>query len=323
MKALVAACALALTALLLSPANAAEPAYPTRTIKVLVPFPPGGVTDRGARLITQQLAATLGKPVVIENLPTGGGLVALDTVMNAAPDGYTLLFGSAGTLAIRPLLMRGQPVDPSAMTAVAAVSSSAQVLVATRETPVGDVRGLIAYAKAHPGELNYGSAIGIAPHLMMELFKIRTGTDIVHVAYKGGAEVLTDLIAGHIQLTINDKSLLLEPVRDGRLKALAVASAARWPELPDVPTMSEGGVGGFPTDISMGFLAPLHTPDAVVAKLNQAVNQGLASAELRQKYATMGIGTLHGTAAEFAKQLAEEGRGWVEIVRATGIKLEQ
>ena len=297
--------------------------YPAKTIKMLVPFPPGGATDRMARLVGQRLASNVGQPVIIENQPGGAGIVAARSVAGANPDGHTLLFTGVGAFLVRPLLLRSVDFDPiSSFSPIATVATVSSVLVVSPDVPFRNIPELVASAKASPGKLTYGSAIGIAPHLMMELFKFRTGTDIVHVPYKGGAQVLADLMAGHIQMTINDKSVLLQFLGDGRLRALAVTSTARWPELPDVPTMIESGIADMPTDIWMGLFAPANTPAAVVGRLNSVINDGLRSAEMREQFAKAGFETKAGTPQDFAVLIASDTRKWAKIVKLTGVKVD-
>jgi tripartite-type tricarboxylate transporter receptor subunit TctC len=198
-----------------------------------------------------------------------------------------------------------------------------QVLVVTPSLPVKSLPELVQYAKANPGKLNYGSAIGIAPHFLMELFKIKSGADILHVPYRGAAPMITDLLSGQIQMTINAKSTLLPSIAAGKLRALAVTSAERWPELPEVPTMIEARYLDDPYETLFGLVAPAGTPAAVIDKLNAAVNAGLRSPEMRANLARIGIEPRSGTAAEFAAIIAGEASKWAEIVRITGIKVAE
>ncbi len=197
-----------------------------------------------------------------------------------------------------------------------------QVMVTTPSMPAKTVPDLVRYAKANPGKLNYGNAIGIAPHFLMEMFKLRTGADIVHVPYRGGAPMIADLLGGQIQMTINGKSVLLPHIREGRLRPLAVTSAERWPELPDVPTLLEAGYMDSPYDTLFGVVAPAGTPAAVIDKLNAAINEGLRAPETRASFARLGIEPKPGTPQDFAAIIAEEAPKWADIVRLTGIKAE-
>jgi tripartite-type tricarboxylate transporter receptor subunit TctC len=197
-----------------------------------------------------------------------------------------------------------------------------QVLVVTPSLPVKSLPELVQYAKANPGTLSYGSAIGIVPHFLMELFKIRSGADILHVPYRGAGPMITDLLSGQIQMTINAKSALLPSIQAGKLRALAVTSAERWPELPEVTTMIETRYLDDPYETLFGLVAPAGTPAAVIDKLNAAVNAGLRSPEMRASLARLGIEPRSGTPADFAAIIAGEGPKWAEIVRITGIKVE-
>jgi tripartite-type tricarboxylate transporter receptor subunit TctC len=194
------------------------------------------------------------------------------------------------------------------------------VMVVNPALPVQSMAELVRYAKANPGQLNYGNAVGIAPHFLVELFKRKTGADIVHVPYRGGAPMIADLLGGQIQMTINGKSVLLPHIREGKLRPIGVTAAARWPELPDVPTLVEGGYLDVPYDTLFGIVAPAGTPAAVIARLNTAVNDALAAPDIRASLARLGIEGRSGTPADFAAAIAQEVPKWAEIVRVTGIK---
>jgi tripartite-type tricarboxylate transporter receptor subunit TctC len=195
--------------------------------------------------------------------------------------------------------------------------------VVTPSLPVKTLPELVQYAKANPGKLNYGSAIGIVPHFLMELFKIKSGADILHVPYRGAAPMITDLLAGQIEMTINAKSALLANIQAGKLRALAVTSAERWQELPDVPTMIETRYLDDPYDTLFGLVAPAGTPAAVIDKLNAAINAGLGSPDMRASFARLGIEPKSGTPGEFAGIIAENAPKWAEMVRITGIKIAE
>ncbi len=296
--------------------------YPVKPIKLVVPFPAGGATDTTARLVAQRLQLGLGQSVIVENVGGAGGSIAAKQVAAAAPDGYTLMIGSLSTFGTHPVLYK---LDYDPMKAFAPVASAVidkLVMVAGPALPVKTIQELVAYAKANPGKLNYGNAIGIGPHFTTEMFKIKSGTDIVHIPYRGGAPMIADLIAGQIHMTINGKSVLLPHIKAGKLRALAVTSAARWDDLPDVPTMLELGYMDKPYDTLFGVVAPAGTPAAVIAKLNATVNDGLRSAEMRASLDKLGIEPLISTPEEFAAMIAEEAPKWAEAVRLTGIKVK-
>src|SRR5436305_9966055 len=228
--------------------------YPTRPIKLVVPFPAGGATDTSARLVAQGMSARLGQTVVIENQGGAGGTIGARQVALAAPDGYTLLMVAAtNTFGTAPLLYKLDYEPLKAFVPVAMAVIEKQVLVVAPSLPVHTIGELVRYAKANPGKLNYGNAVGIAPHFLVELFKLKSGADIVHVPYRGGAPMIADLLGGQIQMTINGKSVLLPHIREGKLRPLAVTSAQRWPELPDVPSLVEVGYLDSPYDTLFGI----------------------------------------------------------------------
>ena len=295
--------------------------YPNRTIKLVVPFPAGGATDNAARLVAQRLQGSLGQSVIIENQGGAGGTIGTRQAAGAAPDGYTLLMASIGTFGSMPLLYKldFDPQRAFAPVATAVIDKSALVVRPT--LPVKTIGELVAYAKAHPGQLTYGSAIGIGPHFIVELFKIRSGTDIVHIPYRGGAPMVADLVAGQIDMTVNGKSVLLPQIQAGKLRALAVAAGERWSELPDVPTLVETGYMDTPYDTVFGVVAPAGTPAAVIAKLNATINDGLRMPQVRELLAKIGIEPLITTPQEFADIIAREVPKWAAIVKATGVRV--
>ena len=295
--------------------------YPNRTIKLVVPFPAGGATDNAARLVAQRLQGSLGQSVIIENQGGAGGTIGTRQAAGAAPDGYTLLMASIGTFGSMPLLYKldFDPQRAFAPVATAVIDKSA--LVVRPSLPVKTIGELVAYAKAHPGQLTYGSAIGIGPHFIAELFKIKSGTDIVHIPYRGGAPMVADLVAGQIDMTVNGKSVLLPQIQAGKLRALAVAAGERWSELPDVPTLVETGYMDTPYDTVFGVVAPAGTPAAVIAKLNATINDGLRMPQVRELLAKIGIEPLITTPQEFADIIAREVPKWAAIVKATGVRV--
>ncbi len=295
--------------------------YPNRTIKLVVPFPAGGATDNAARLVAQRLQAGLGQSVIIENQGGAGGTIGTRQAAGAAPDGYTLLMASIGTFGSMPLLYKLDFDPQRAFAPVATVVIDKSALVVRPSLPVKTIGELVAYAKAHPGKLTYGSAIGIGPHFIAELFKIKSGTDIVHIPYRGGAPMVADLIAGQIDMTVNGKSVLLPQIQAGKLRALAVTAGERWRELPDVPTLVETGYMDTPYDTVFGVVAPAGTPAAVIEKLNATINEGLRSPEMRELLAKIGIEPIITTPREFADLIDREVPKWAAIVKATGIRV--
>jgi tripartite-type tricarboxylate transporter receptor subunit TctC len=312
-------------ALLASALGVAAPAhaqnYPNRTIKLVVPFPAGGATDNAARLVAQRLQAGLGQSVIIENQGGAGGTIGTRQAASAAPDGYTLLMASIGTFGSMPLLYKLDFDPQRAFVPVATVVYDKGGLVVGPSLPVKTIGELVAYAKAHPGKVTYGSAIGIGPHFIAELFKIKSGTDIVHIPYRGGAPMVADLIAGQIDMTVNGKSVLLPQIQAGKLRALAVTAGERWSELPDVPTLVETGYLDAAYDTLFGVVAPAGTPGAVIAKLNAVINEGLRSPEMREHLAKIGIEPIVTSPQEFADIIAREVPKWTAIVKTTGVRV--
>jgi tripartite-type tricarboxylate transporter receptor subunit TctC len=296
--------------------------YPEKPIKLVVPFPAGGATDTTARLVAQRLQLGLGQSVIIENQGGAGGSIATKQVALARPDGYTLMMGSLSTFGTHPVLYKLDYDPMKAFVPVASAVIDKLVMVAGPALQVRTVQELVAHAKANPGKLNYGNSIGIGPHFTVEMFKIKSGTDIVHIPYRGGAPMIADLIAGQIHMTINGKSVLLQHIQAGKVRPLAVTSARRWPDFPDVPTMLELGYMEKPYDTLFGVVAPAGTPAAIVAKLNATINEGLRSAETRAALGKLGIEPLISTPEEFAAMITEEAPKWAEAVRLTGIKVE-
>jgi tripartite-type tricarboxylate transporter receptor subunit TctC len=297
--------------------------YPSRVIRIVVPFPPGGPTDVAARLIAQPLGETLGQSVIVENQPGAGGRTGSRFVARGTPDGYTLLMGGTNLNAIIPAIYKNLDYDPvKSFIAVASVASDAVVMVVNPSLPARTVAEFVQAAKANPGKLKYGSAPGIASHLASELLKYRAGIDMPFIPYRGGGPAITDLLGGQIDMIFNNKSVLLALIQGEKLRALAVTADKRWPELPDVPTLRESGFPDFPSDIVYGLLAPAGTPDAIVEKLNSSVSKALQSPELRANLAKLGIEARAGTPQAFGAAMADDMAKYDEIVRLTGIKVD-
>ncbi len=311
----------AVLALAGSPGHAA--AYPERLIKLVVPFPAGGPTDVAARLIAQAMSSRLGQPVVVENLVGAGGRIGAKAVAGSSPDGYTLLLGGTNVNAIIGALYKDIGFDPIASFApVAAVCTDTMALAISPNLPPQTFDQFVQYLKDRPGKLTYGAVSGIYTQFATDFFKVKTGTDILFVPYKGGAPAITDLLGGHIDMVFNNKSTLLTHFKAGKLRPLAVTSQARWPELPDIPTMQELGVTGFPTEVWFGVLAPVGTPAAIVGTLNAAINEGLASTEVRASFAELGLESKVGSPQDFAAALSEQARDWKTVIDTIGFKAE-
>ncbi len=298
-------------------------AFPEKPIRLIAPFPAGGPTDTAARVVAQGLSARIGQPVVVENQAGAGGTIGAKQVATAHPDGYTLLMiAVANTFGTASVLYKLDYDPVRAFAPVATVVVDKQLMVGGPALPANTVQEVVRYAKANPGVLNYGAAIGIGPHFLMELFKRKASIDIVHIPYRGSAPIVSDLIGGQVHLTMTGKSILLPLVQTGRARALAVTAAERWPELPEVPTLVEASLMDVPYDTLFGIVAPTGTPAAVIGRLNAAINDGLRSAEMRASFARLGIEPKITTPAEFAAIIAQEAPVWAEAVRITGIKAE-
>ena len=297
-------------------------AFPDRPIKLIVPFAPGGPPDVAARIIGDWLSSHLGT-VVVENHPGAGGTLGARLVASAPADGYTLLAATSGSLAISPQLYKNSGIEPrSDFAAVALISSTPQVLAVSAMVPVHSVRELVAYAKANPGKLNYGAVIGTPPHLSGEMFKHLTGADIVFVPYRGASQATADVLSGQMSMTFEGATGILPFLKSGKLRALAVTSPHRLPEIPDVPTMIEAGYAGMPPDAWQAIVAPAGTPPEIVVKINALVNQGLADPQVRARIVGLGGVPQPMSPSDFAAFIAEQVRRWADIIQITGVKLQ-
>jgi tripartite-type tricarboxylate transporter receptor subunit TctC len=318
---------LAAIALFVLAATAMEPAraqtFPDHPIKVVVAYPPGGPTDTVARIVTQGIAQELGQGMIVENVAGAGGRIGTRDVARAAPDGYTLLLGGTNDIAIAPVLYKNLDYDPAKDFApVSAVATDSNAIVVNPEVPVHTLAELASYTKANPGKLTAGATVGIAPHLLLEFIEVRTGADMVFVPYKGAAPAIADVLGNHIQVNASAKSVLLPLIERGELRALAVSSAERWPELPDVPTLRESGLDGFPTAIWFVLIAPAATPPDIIAKLNAAINGHILTKACREAIEKIGLQP-HVLAPEvLAKVIADETPLWQGVARETGVHLE-
>jgi tripartite-type tricarboxylate transporter receptor subunit TctC len=315
----------ALAAGLLACAGAAHAQdYPSRPVRLVVPFGPGGPTDVAARLVSQIAQSELGATIVVENRPGAGGATGSKSVANAEPDGYTLLVGTSATLAVVPALMKNPGYDPvKSFAAVAKVADSTTVMIVPANFPANSIKEFVAYAKANPGKLSYASAgVGNQTQLAAELLKARAGIEAIHVPYKSGAEMVTAVLGEQVQFTFPDISILIPLIRDHKVKALAVTSARRHPQLPDVPTLLESGIPDFAITFWSGVVAPAGTPAAIVAKLNAAMDKGLRSQEIQDKLAAIGAQTTPGSPQDFASFIASETVKWREIAKTANVSLD-
>ena len=295
--------------------------YPDRPVKIIVPTPPGGPVDVIARLTANSLQNSLGKGFVVENRAGAGNTIGSKDAAEAAPDGYTLLYSSASGLVIAPLLHPDAGYDPlKSYDPVALVGESSNILVVNPSVPANTVQELVAYAKANPGKVNFSSGgIGVLPHLIGEMFKARAGIDIVHVPYKGGGPSINDVVAGNVQMTFEGTSVLLPLIQAGRLRALAVTTPKRIPQLPDVPTMMESGFPNFVSTSWTGLLAPAHTPQPVIAKLNAAINAGLKTPEFKTALERLSNEPIGGSPADLTAVIKADLDKWSPIVSSLGL----
>jgi tripartite-type tricarboxylate transporter receptor subunit TctC len=301
----------------------AQDQYPSRPIKLLVPFPAGGPVDVMGRLVAQHLSTALGQQVIIENRPGAGATLGGKAAATAEPDGYTLMVGSAATYAIGPTLYPNAGYDPTtAFAPIAFVSSVPYVMITRPQAAQRTLPELIAYAKANPGKLNFGIPNGAPPHMLAAWFRSTTATDIVIVPYRGASSVLTDMIGGQVDLGFETTSVTFEHVREGKVHALGVATAARLPELPDVPTMIEGGVPDFIASSWTGIVAPAGTPRPLIMRLNAEINAGINSPMMRERFKQLGAIANPGTPQDFAAFIAKERPKWVNMVKLSGVQPE-
>jgi tripartite-type tricarboxylate transporter receptor subunit TctC len=297
--------------------------YPDKPIRLIVPFPPGGPIDTMARLAGKFITDSVGQQVVIENRPGAGSTIGSKAVAASPPDGYTLLFGSSGSLAVAPSLYVNAGIDPAKMfSPISSFALLPHIVVVSEEVPAKTVAEFIAYAKANPGKLNYGAGLGTPPHLLSTLFKIKAGIDVTYVPYQGAAQSVIDLVAGRNHYTIDGTVILMPQVRAGKLRAIATGRSERWPELPDVPTMVEQGFPDFTLDAWTGVVAPAGTPEPIIARLNAAINAGLNSPETKATLDRFSSIAKIGTPQEFGAFIAEQGQRWGALVKLTGAKIE-
>ena len=321
-RAVLGAIALAATATL--PLGAAAQNYPTKPITIVVPFAAGGTTDILARLVGQYLSTELGQPVVVENKAGAGGNIGAAFAAKAAADGHTLFMGTVGTHAINAALYKKLPYDPikdfAPLTRVAMVPN---LLVAHPSQPFKTVQEMIAYAKANPGKINFGSpGNGASPHLSGELFNSMTKVDMVHVPYKGSAPAVSDLLGGQISIMFDNLPSVIPHVRGGKLRAIAISTAKRSADLPDVPTIAEAGVPGYEATSWFGLFAPAATPAPVLAKISTALSKVLANAEVKKKIDDQGGEPANETPAQFADFIQKESLKWGKVVKESGASLD-
>jgi tripartite-type tricarboxylate transporter receptor subunit TctC len=307
-----------------APGAATAQSYPTKPLRMVVPFPPGGTTDILGRVAAQKLGEGLGQQVIVDNRPGAGGNIGTELVAKSPPDGYTLLTDPGSTLTINPSLFPKLPFDPlkdfAPITILAAVPN---LLVVHPTLPVRNVKELIALAKARPGQLNYASSgAGQSTHLSMELFKSLARVNMIHVAYKGSSPAITDLLGGHVLLMFDNMPSALPHAKAGKLRGIAVSTAKRSPVTPDVPTVAESGLPGFEVSVWFAVLAPAATPREIVERLNGILVKALQSPDVRERLSSQGAEPIGDTPADFTAVMKRDLVKWAKVVKDANIKLD-
>jgi tripartite-type tricarboxylate transporter receptor subunit TctC len=311
-------------ALLVLPQMAQAQSYPSKPIKLIVPFPAGGPADTIARVLTEKMAPLLGQPIIIESRAGAGGVTGIAAVAKAEPDGYTIGLSSAGPLAITPVLSETMPYDVlKDLKLLTEVVEVPELLVVADNVPAKTLGELITLAKSKPGKLNFASTgVGGVPHMAGELLKVSAGIDIEHVPYRGAAPAVNDLLGGHVNMMFADIPVLLGNVTAGKLRALAIGSAKRAPSAPDVPTTAELGMPQVLANNWYGLVAPSGIPAEIAAKIYSAAVEALNATEVKDKLALQGATTLGSTGAEFSAHVKAEMEKWAQVGRAGGVKLQ-
>jgi len=323
-SALTIATAVAVSATAVAAHAAAPAGYPDKPLRLIVPFPPGGGNDILARTVSQRLSEVIGQQVVVDNRGGAGGLIGAQTAANAAPDGYTLFLGSIGNLAHMPALRKDLPYDPTRDFApLTLLANSSFVLGVNVGVPAKTVKEFVALAKAKPGSLNYGSSgTGSSLHMTGELFKHVTGTNIVHVAYKGSAPALTDLIGGQVQVIFSTMPPILPHVKSGKIRALGTSGPKRAASAPDIPTIAEGGVPEFVVLNWQGMLVPRNTPPAIVQTLHAALVKTMSAPGMSDTMISQGLEAATSTPEKFGALIRSEVAKYRKVVAAAGIKID-
>ncbi|MDB5866372.1 MAG: hypothetical protein JWO70_4178 [Betaproteobacteria bacterium] len=314
----------AISACTVVPAFGAAAAYPTRPIRIIDPFPPGGPSDIIGRSLSQKLNEALGQPVVVDNRGGASGVVGCEIVANAAPDGYTLLLGPSGALTIQPTLNPKLPYNVQRdFATVSQLTTGPQVIAVNPAVAAKSLPDLIALAKAKPGQLNFASGgAGTANHLAAEVFKLAAGINIAHIPYKGTGPALTSVVSGETQLIISSLLPVLPHVKSGKLRALAVTSTARSTAVPDIPTAAESGMPAFETSSWHGILVPEKTPRAVITRLHDELVRVLNMPDVRERLTAQGLNIVASTPEQFSAYLKSETAKYARVIRQAGIKLE-
>jgi tripartite-type tricarboxylate transporter receptor subunit TctC len=320
MQALCGAAALAL--LLLAGAATAQTSYPDKQVRMLVGFAAGGPADIAARIVADGLSEAWGKPVVVENVTGAAGNVSADRVAKSAPDGYTLTMAASSTIVTNVSLYDKLPFDPvKDLVPISQVCFTPNILALNNDVPAKNLQELVALARARPGELTFGSAgVGTSQHLSGELFKAMAGVSLQHVPYRGIAQVMPDVLGGRLTMTFGNISAVLPLMRESKLRGMAVTSIKRSASVPNLPTMAEQGFPGFDATAWFGLFAPAGTPAPIVAKLHAETAKILARAEVREKFATLGMEVIGNTPAQFADVVKAEIPVWAKVIKTAGVK---
>jgi tripartite-type tricarboxylate transporter receptor subunit TctC len=296
--------------------------YPTKPIKMIVPFIPGSPVDVLARLVSNHLSPRLGQPIVLENKPGAGTTIGTKIAASADPDGYTLMI-AATSFVISSVMYPNAGYDPlKSFDAVAFLARSPQVLVATPDVPAKTLKEFIAYAHANPGKLNFGFGLGTLPHVLGEYFKVLTKSDIASIPYKGGEQVRVDMLGGRIQMNFGPPPSVMSLIQQGKVRPLAVTTETRYAGLPDVPTFKESGLPQMSMSFTAGFVAPAGTPKAVLQRLNERINETLRSADLIAAMDKVGFVPEPWTIAQYERFQVDEVKAWPEILKLTGVKMQ-
>jgi tripartite-type tricarboxylate transporter receptor subunit TctC len=305
-------------------AGAIAQPYPSKPLRLVVPFGPGGSNDIVGRILAQKMAENLGQPVVVDNRPGAGGMVGTDSVVRSAPDGYTLMIGATSTIAANVGLYPKRGFDPlKHLTPITQIAEGSFLMAVPASSPAKSVREFIELARAKPGQLNYGtSGRGSSMHLMGEMFKMMAQVDMVHVPYKAGGPAIADLAVDRVQLLYSDLAALLPFVKSGQVRALAVTTPKRSALLPELPTMSEAGVPGYDATSWYGILGPAGLSRDIVMRLNGELARILHSADIKERFASLGIEPVTGTPEEFAGYIREQVVKWSQVAKSSGVELE-
>jgi tripartite-type tricarboxylate transporter receptor subunit TctC len=314
---------LGLAGMLAAPRVFSQSSYPSKPVRIIVPFPPGGATDLIARDIGERLSAALGQPFLIDNKAGASGNIGVELAVRAPADGYTLLMGSAQTLTINPQLFKLSFAPQRDLAPISVIASVPNVLIVSPNLPVNSPKELVALAKSKPGKLNYGSSsIGGTPHLSGELFKSLTASFIVHIPYRGSSPALQDLVSGNIDFMFDNLPAALPFIKSGRVKALAVTTTKRSAAAPDLPTMQEAGIKSFDSQGWFGLLAPANTPSAIIDRINTEVNRILNTADFKERLQKVGADGIGGSVNDFRERMRSESERWGKVIKFANIKAE-